>query len=214
MDRDTLRELALSYARKRGVPEDMFLNLVNTESGWNPNAVSPAGAQGLTQVMPATARQPGFGVDPLEDPYDVDENLRFGADYLAAMLDRYDDDREKAAIAYNAGPGVADAFTGDRSTLPQETQDYIPKVAGGFGGFGGVGLGAGLGAFDIGGSGAEGEDDYVPSLLEEGMGWFAGTRLGDKLGLEPEKMRYGSVEDRSNAAMKLSGLGRMLGGIL
>lgn len=131
------RELALQHARRRGVPEDLFLRLVTQESGWNPNAVSPVGAIGLGQVMPDTARSPGFGIKPLQNPYDPNENLRFSADYLGAMLDRYNGDPVRASAAYNWGAGNADDWNGDLSALPAETRDYVQKVALGGGGTGG-----------------------------------------------------------------------------
>lgn len=98
-------------------------NLVNAESGGDPNAISPVGAQGLTQVMPNTGVDPGFGVKPLQNN-SPEENLRFGNDYLNAMQNRYGDPR-LAAAAYNAGPSRVDKAL---SMLPKETQDYVPKV--------------------------------------------------------------------------------------
>lgn len=89
--------------------EQLLPHLIRQESGGNPNAVSPKGAQGLTQVMPATGRDPGFGVAPLRDG-SPQENVRFGRDYLTAMLRRYPGRPDLALAAYNAGPGVADRF--------------------------------------------------------------------------------------------------------
>ena len=66
--------------------------LIYRESRGNPNAVSPVGAQGLGQVMPATAANPGFGVAPLKNPFDPAENEAFTRKYLAAMLSRYNGD--------------------------------------------------------------------------------------------------------------------------
>lgn len=102
----------------------MMPALINAESGGNPNAVSPVGAQGLAQVMPATGANPGFGVTPLQNG-SSQENVRFGNDYLNAMQNRYQDPR-LAAAAYNAGPSRVDAAL---KQLPQETQDYVQKVA-------------------------------------------------------------------------------------
>jgi len=82
-------------------------HLVAQESGGNPNAVSPKGAFGLTQAMPATARDPGFGVRPMQSNT-PDEQLRFGRDYLTAMLKRYPGRPDLALAAYNSGPGNAD----------------------------------------------------------------------------------------------------------
>jgi hypothetical protein len=89
--------------------EQILPHLIQQESGGNPNAVSPKGAQGLTQVMPATARDPGFGVAPMQGN-SPQENVRFGRDYLTAMLKRYPGRPDLALAAYNAGPGVADRF--------------------------------------------------------------------------------------------------------
>lgn len=81
--------------------------LINQESGGNNDAVSPKGARGLTQVMPATGVDPGYGVAPLKDQ-SPEEYRRFGKDYLVAMLNKYDGDVEKSLAAYNAGPGNVD----------------------------------------------------------------------------------------------------------
>lgn len=112
----------------------MLPNLVKTESGGNPNAVSPAGAGGLTQIMPTTARDPGYGVKPLQGWDGVNpataspqEQLRFGNDYLNAMQHHEGGNQQLAAAAYNAGPGRVDAAL---KQLPAETQAYVPKVAG------------------------------------------------------------------------------------
>ncbi len=85
--------------------------LIQQESAGNPAAVSNKGAVGLTQVMPATGADPGFGVSPLQNG-SPEENVRFGRDYLTAMLRRYPGRPDLALAAYNAGPGVADRFAG------------------------------------------------------------------------------------------------------
>ncbi len=106
-----------------------FERLVNAvirqESGGNPNAVSNKGARGLGQVMPKTSRDPGFGVRPLQSN-SPSENVRFTADYLSAMMDRYNGDVPKALAAYNAGPGAVDKHNG----VPpyKETQNYVSKI--------------------------------------------------------------------------------------
>ena len=84
--------------------------LINQESGGDNSAVSPRGARGLTQVMPATGTDPGYGVKPLQNQ-SPEEFKRFGNDYLKAMLDKYDGDVPKALAAYNAGPGTVDQWT-------------------------------------------------------------------------------------------------------
>ncbi|WP_235506719.1 lytic transglycosylase domain-containing protein [Altererythrobacter sp. Root672] len=96
--------------------------LVWQESRWRAGAVSPAGARGLAQLMPGTARD--LGVNP-DDPF---ANLEGGARYLRAQLDRFDGDIEKALAAYNAGPGRVAAAGG----IPRirETQTYVASVMG------------------------------------------------------------------------------------
>jgi hypothetical protein len=93
------------------------------ESGFNPRAVSPKGAQGLMQLMPATARS--YGVSDPHDPY---QNLRAGAQHLRSLLDEFDGDLTLALAAYNAGSGAVRRHGG----VPRyrETQDYVRKVEG------------------------------------------------------------------------------------
>ena len=83
--------------------------LIQQESGGNPNAVSSKGALGVTQVMPKTGADPGYGVKPLQNQT-VAEQTRFGKDYLTAMLNKYDGNVEKALAAYNAGPAAVDGW--------------------------------------------------------------------------------------------------------
>lgn len=127
--------MADAEAQRAGIDPNLFRGVITQESAWNPNAVSPVGAAGLTQVMPATGRDPGFGVAPLRNPNDPQEQLRFGADYLSAMLRRYDGDVTRALVAYNAGPGVADNWDGRMASLPRETQGYVANITGMTGGF-------------------------------------------------------------------------------
>lgn len=101
------------------------------ESRDDPSAVSPKGALGLMQVMPDTAKSPGFGVKPF-DPNDPEANERGGRAYMDAMLNRYGD-RETALAAYNWGPGNVDKWVEggrDPAALPQETRDYIARILG------------------------------------------------------------------------------------
>lgn len=112
---------ARAAARRHGIPEDLFLRLVQQESGWNPHAVSHAGARGLAQLMPDTARL--LGVNP-DDPL---QNLDGGARYLRMMHDRFGDWR-LALAAYNAGPGAVEEHGG----IPpfRETRDYVRSILG------------------------------------------------------------------------------------
>lgn len=112
--------------------------LISAESGgrhYGPGGgllQSSKGAQGITQVMPGTGVDPGFGVTPLRDN-SPEEYKRFGRDYLAAMLRRYQGDQSKALGAYNWGPGNVDEAIkqhGDNwlASAPKETRDYVGKV--------------------------------------------------------------------------------------
>lgn len=109
---------------------DLIARMIQQESGGNPNAVSPAGAMGLMQVMPGTAADPGFGVAPLSDPFDPAANRAFGESYISAMLSRYGGDQSRALVAYNWGPGKADAWDGNVASLPEETQGYLAAILG------------------------------------------------------------------------------------
>ena len=112
---------AREAARRHGIPEDLFLRLVQQESGWNPGAVSHKGATGLAQLMPATARR--LGVDPT-NPQD---NLNGGARYLRMMYDRFGD-WKLALAAYNAGPEAVAKHGG----IPPyaETKGYVRAIYG------------------------------------------------------------------------------------
>lgn len=93
------------------------------ESGGRQDAVSKAGARGLMQLMPETAKELGV------NPDDAGENVRGGATYLKRMLERYNGNQELALMAYNAGPGSVDAWLKSGTALPQETRDYAPGRA-------------------------------------------------------------------------------------
>jgi soluble lytic murein transglycosylase-like protein len=114
-------EVARAAARKHGVPEEMFLRLVQQESGWNAGAVSNAGATGLAQLMPGTAAH--LGVD-INDP---SQNLEGGARYLKMMYDRFGSWR-LALAAYNAGPIAVEKSGG----IPDyaETKNYVIAILG------------------------------------------------------------------------------------
>lgn len=132
---EQLREHAARLEQERQIPAGLFSTLVQAESSWNPKAVSPTGARGLAQIIPSTGRQPGFGVQPIGNIDDPTENLRFGSDYLGAMLKRYDGDKEAALLAYNQGPGYADKWikaNRNFAALPEkvraEGQPYVAKI--------------------------------------------------------------------------------------
>jgi hypothetical protein len=137
-------------------PEELFA-IEMQESGGREDVVSPKGARGPMQVMPSTARDPGFGVTPLRDD-SAAENRRFGRDYYAALLKRYDGDRDAARIAYNGGPARADAWIKagrDDSVIPAESANYYRQVSSRMGTDGGGT--SPIVAKGFGGSSAEGE---------------------------------------------------------
>jgi hypothetical protein len=107
------------------VPDFLFKALIQQESGGKASAVSSKGARGLTQLMPDTMRDPGFGIAPARDSSN-EENLRVGREYLQAMLNRYDGDVAKSLAAYNAGPGAVDKYKGVPPYM--ETKKYVKNI--------------------------------------------------------------------------------------
>lgn len=131
--------------RRKDAPnkfEEVFSRLITQESGGKHTdgsgklTTSNKGAKGLTQVMPGTGVDPGYGVAPLKDQSSA-EYKRFGKDYLKAMLSEFNGDYEKALAAYNAGVGnVKEAIEKggkkwkDHLPKPSETLPYIEKILG------------------------------------------------------------------------------------
>lgn len=103
------------------VPVNLLKAVAKAESDFNPKAVSHCGAQGVMQLMPATARSLG-----VTDAFDPAQNIMGGAKYIRQMLDRFDGDVSKALAAYNAGPGAVKKYGGP----PPYTQSYVNKVLG------------------------------------------------------------------------------------
>jgi len=108
-------------ARKYGLAPELVHSIVQAESNYQPNAVSSAGAMGLMQLMPETAKEMG-----VSNPFDIQQNIEGGIKYLKKMLDTFDGDLKKALQAYNAGPGAVVRHKGE---VPYaETRSYVQRV--------------------------------------------------------------------------------------
>jgi len=121
MDSGKLNELVLAAAQKHSLDPSLLKAVIKQESGFKPCAVSIKGAQGLMQLMPATARELH-----VNDPFDPAQNVQAGAAYLKQMLERYKGDLRLALVGYNAGPGRADQ--GADASFPIETQNYVASI--------------------------------------------------------------------------------------
>ena len=118
--RNRLDDVVNRASRRYGVEVGLIKAVIKAESNFNPNAVSPVGAQGLMQLMPATAR--GLGVT---DSFDPEQNVMAGTKFLRDLLARYNGNVDKALAAYNWGPGNVDRKP---HLLPRETREYLVKV--------------------------------------------------------------------------------------
>ena len=116
-------ELIYAAARKHSLNPSLVAAVVRAESAYNPRAVSPKGARGLMQLMPATARRFGVGESELFDPA---RNVEAGTRYLAWLLERFEGNVEKALAGYNAGEGNVDRYQG----VPpfRETRGYLARI--------------------------------------------------------------------------------------
>jgi soluble lytic murein transglycosylase-like protein len=114
-----LKSYAETQANAYGIPPQIFTNLIQTESSWNPNAVSSEGAQGIAQLMPGTA--------PNINRFDPYASMQYAAQLLRSYFDKFGS-WDMAVAAYNAGPGAVQKYGG----VPPypETQSYVSKILG------------------------------------------------------------------------------------
>jgi soluble lytic murein transglycosylase-like protein len=121
LDSTTVDSLIAAAAKKQSLEPSLLHAVMKQESAFKPCAVSIKGAQGLMQLMPATAQQLH-----VSDPFDPEQNVQGGAAFLKQLLARYKGDLRLALMAYNAGTLRADQK--DKDSVPAETQNYIAGI--------------------------------------------------------------------------------------
>ena len=119
--RRDIEQMIDRVARQVSLAPELIRSVVDVESAFDPQAVSPVGAQGLMQLMPATAAELG-----VQNSFDPQENLLGGSRYLKQLLDKYDGDLDRALAAYNWGQGNVDRK--GLARMPEETRNYLVKV--------------------------------------------------------------------------------------
>ena len=113
-------------AERYGVDPEVYNRLIAKESGWDPSAKGAAGEIGLSQIMKETGIKPGMGVTPIQDRSDPVDNLRFGAEYLGALIEEFGGDYTKALQAYNGGLGNV-----QKGKVSSSAQNYASSLLGG-----------------------------------------------------------------------------------
>ena len=113
-----LQDVIDSCAEKYNVDNELIRAMIQVESGWNTDAVSNKGAQGLMQLMPRTAAMLG-----VSNPFDPAQNIEGGVRYISDLTDKYRGDIEKALAAYNAGPARVDS-----GNIPEVSRRYVKNI--------------------------------------------------------------------------------------
>lgn len=124
-------DIILKYARQYDVDPNLVKAVIKQESRFDPNAGSKAGAKGLMQLMPATARGEGLTVkDDRDDRTNPELNIKAGVKVLSDLLKHYNGDLEKTLAAYNWGMGNLAKEAKGEQVRPKETREFVPKVLG------------------------------------------------------------------------------------
>ena len=113
-----LKDVIDACAEKYNVDNELIRAMIQVESGWNTEAVSNKGAQGLMQLMPRTAAMLG-----VNNPFDPAQNIEGGVRYISDLTDKYRGDIEKALAAYNAGPARVDS-----GNIPEVSKRYVKNI--------------------------------------------------------------------------------------
>ena len=122
-----LEPIIAKASKRYGIDAGLIKAVIKAESGFNPNAVSTAGARGLMQLMPGTAKDLG-----VSNSFDPEQNIMAGTRFLRKLLNRYDGDIDSTLAAYNWGPGNVDK---NPDRLPRETRNYLVRVKQFYGGY-------------------------------------------------------------------------------
>lgn len=125
-------DLIIKYSREYNVEPSLVSAIIYSESRFNKDASSRAGAQGLMQIMPATGKgiSERIGDSSFGDLYDPETSIRYGTYYIKSLIDKYNGDVESALAAYNGGAVAGDRYIVTRSfdDIPEETAGYLQKV--------------------------------------------------------------------------------------
>lgn len=190
-----IKTLIALEAKRQGVPVDLALALAKQESGFNPSVKSSAGAIGVMQLMPATAKSLGV------NPNNIQENIRGGIAYLKQQLNKYNGNYELALAAYNAGPGAVDKAKG----VPpyKETQNYVKNIMASVTPNQVTGAAAPIASDvnDVGERLAGVQADYI-NAAERGISQYASQPYDPSLGLGLRGTRVGEATDQLNRVVR------------